>query len=57
MKLLKDVIDNEYMGKIPLFIKFAGVSDTHTQVSRWIEYGCYLHRGEILRPIARIQGE
>ena len=57
MKLLKEVIDTGYMGKIPLYIKFAGVSATHTQVSRWIEYGCYLHNGEILRPIAKIEGK
>ena len=57
MKLLAEVIEKKHKGNISRFIRATGIDSDCKQVSRWMSYGCYFHRGEVLRPLAKIERE
>ena len=44
---LRDHIDNEHGGNISAFCRSTGVS--HTQASRWLDYGCEWECGQVKR--------
>ena len=49
---LRQHIDNEYKGNIAAFARSIGVS--HTQVSRWLEYGATWTNGQAHKQLSNI---